>query len=173
MALLKGSTLRRLSGQGMRALQKGFTLIEVMMVVVIIGILAAAAIYVYNDYVVRARISEALAASAVARTAVIDNATSNTGDFAHGYPPPSATVNLDGIDIESTSGIITVDLSARAGGGTLVIIPYTGTDASPVALVAGTMPDGAIKWRCRAAGSSFALGAAGTALAKHTPAECR
>jgi type IV pilus assembly protein PilA len=173
MALLKGRTLRGWSGQCKSALQKGFTLIEVMIVVAIIGILAAAAVFVYHDYVVRARISEALAASAVARTAVIDNAASNTGDFAHGYPPPNATVNLDGIGIDSTTGVITVDLSARAGGGNLVIIPYTGTEAAPVALVAGTMADGIIRWRCRAAGSAFALGSAGTALAKHTPAECR
>src|SRR5690606_24055804 len=110
MALLNGSTLRRLSGQGMRALQKGFTLIEVMMVVVIIGILAAGAIYVYQDYLPRARVSEALAASAVARAAVIDNATSNSGDFSLGYPPPNATVNLDGINLDSSTGVITVDL---------------------------------------------------------------
>src|SRR5690606_35838553 len=109
----------------------------------------------------------------VARTAVIDNAASNTGDLAHGYPPPNATVNLDGIGIDSATGIITVDLSTKAGGGTLVIIPYTGTDVAPVALSASTMPDGVIKWRCRAAGSSFALGTAGTALAKYAPAECR
>lgn len=173
MALLKGSTLRRWSGRGAKALQKGFTLIEVMMVVAIIGILAAGAIFVYQDYLVRARISEALAASSVARTAVIDNATSNTGDFSHGYPPPNATVNLDGIGIDSASGIITVDLSTAAGGGNLVIVPYTGLEASPIALAAGTTPDGIIKWRCRAAGSSFALGPAGTALAKYAPSECR
>jgi len=144
-----------------------------MMVVAIIGILAAGAIFVYQDYLVRARVSEALSASAVARTAVVDNATSNTGDFGLGYPPPSATVNLDGISLDSTTGIITVELSAKAGGGNLVIIPYTGAEATPVALAAGSTPDGIIKWRCRAAGSSFALGAAGTALAKYAPSECR
>src|SRR5690606_9339058 len=111
MALLNGSALCRRFG---KRVEKGFTLIETMIVVAIIGILAAASIYIYNDYVVRARISEALAASAVARTAVIDNATSNAGDLSHGYPPPSTTENLDGIAIDSESGIITVDLSARA-----------------------------------------------------------
>src|SRR5690606_18271302 len=110
--------------------------IEVMIVVAIIGILAAAAIYVYNDYVVRARVSEALTASSVARAAVIDNATSNTGDFAQGYPPPHTTENIDGITIDSTNGIITVDLGERAGGGVLVIVPYTGSEATPVALAA-------------------------------------
>lgn len=153
--------------------ESGFTLVELMIVVAIAGILAAAGIFIYQDYVVRARVSEALAASAVARTAVIDNATSNTGDFAYGYPPPSTTENLDGISIDAATGVITVDLSARAGGGTLVFIPYTGTDAAPVALAAGTMPDGVIKWRCRAAGSSFPLGAAGTVEGKYAPAECR
>lgn len=173
MASQKGSAFRRWNGRCEGALQKGFTLIEVMIVVAIIGILAAGAIFVYQDYLVRARISEALAASSVARNAVIDNATSNTGDFAHGYPPPSATANLDGIVIDSASGIITVDLSAKAGGGNILIIPYTGAEAAPVALAAGNTPDGIIKWRCRAADSSFSLGAAGTALAKYVPAECR
>lgn len=173
MALLKGRTLRRRSKRCAGALQKGFTVIEVMIVVAIIGILAAGAIFIYQDYLVRARVSEALSASAVARTAVVDNATSNTGDFAHGYPPPNATVNVDGITLDSTTGIITVELSAKAGGGNLVIIPYTGTEATPVALVAGSTPDGIIRWRCRAAGSSFSLGTAGTALAKYAPAECR
>ena len=170
MALPEGRTLR---GRYLGAREKGFMLIEVMIVVAIIGILAGIAVYFYSDYVVRARISEALSASAVARTAVIDNATSNTGDFAHGYPPPNTTENLDGIAIDSKTGIISIDLGVRAGGGTLVIIPYTGAEATPAGLVAGSMPDGVIKWRCRAAGSSFPLGTAGTALAKHTPAECR
>ena len=173
MALRKGSTLRGWSERGARVVQKGFTLIELMIVVAIIGILAAGGIFIYQDYVIRARVSEARAASAVARPAVIDNATSNTGNFSHGYPPPSTTVNLDGIAIEPTTGVITVDLSTRAGGGNLIIIPYTGLETSPVALVAGTTPDGVIKWRCRAAGSSFSLGSAGTALAKYTPSECR
>lgn len=165
--------MRRWSGRCVSALQNGFTLIEIMIVVAIMGILSAAAIYIYNDYVVRARISEALAASTVAQVAVVENATSNSGDFGRGYPPPNATVNLDGITIDSATGIVTVELSAAAGGGNLVIIPYTGMEAAPVALVAGNMPDGVIKWRCRAAGSSFALGSAGTALAKHVPGDCR
>ena len=173
MASSKGGTLRGWSGRSVNALQRGFTLVELMIVVAIIGILAAGAIFIYQDYLVRARISEALAASAVARTAVVDNATSNTGDFGLGYPPPNASVNLDGIAIDSTTGIITVDLSTAAGGGNLVFVPYTGTEAAPVALAAGTLPDGAVKWRCRAADSSFALGFAGTAPAKYAPAECR
>ena len=170
MALLNGSALCRRFG---RKLEQGFTLIEVMIVVAIVGVLTAATIFIYNDYVVRARVSEALSAASVARTVVLDNATSNTGDFAFGYPPPNTTANLDGIAIDSASGVITIDLGARAGDGTLVIVPYTGAEATPTALVAGTMPEGAILWRCRAAGSTFALGVAGTALAKHTPAECR
>jgi len=173
MAFPNGSALCRRYRRYARAVEKGFTLVELMIVVAIIGILAAAAIYIYNDYVVRARVSEALAASAVARTVVIDNATSNTGDLAYGFPPPNATQNLEGISIDAMTGIVTVALGERAGGGTLVFVPYTGPEAAPIALAAGTMPDGVIRWRCRAAGSTFPLGVAGTALTRHTPPECR
>jgi len=170
MALLNGSALCR---RFERKLEQGFTLVELMIVVAIVGILAAAGVYIYQDYLPRARVSEALAASAVAKAAVVDNAASNTGDLARGYPPPDATVNLDGVTVDSTNGVITVQLSPAAGGGSLVMIPYTGSEAAPEALVAGSTPDGTIKWRCRAAGSVFPLGSAGTAPAKYAPTECR
>lgn len=156
-----------------RRRQTGFTLVELMIALAIASILAAVAIYVYQDYPVRARASEALAASAVARTAVIDNATANTGDFSHGYVSPGATENVSSIAIEPTTGVITATLAAAAGGGTLVFIPYTGSSAAPAPLVAGVTPDGIIQWRCRADGSSFALGPVGTLKARYAPAECR
>lgn len=67
-----------------RSMQKGFTLIELMIVVAIIGILAAVALPAYQDYTVRARVSEGLTLASAAKQAVADNAA-NANLFYAGY----------------------------------------------------------------------------------------
>lgn len=155
------------------ARSKGFTLIELMIVVAIVGILAASATFVYQDYPVRARVTEALAVASVARAVVVENAATNRGDLSSGYAPSPPTKNVSSIAIDKNSGTIAINLAPAAGGGNLILIPYTGTASAPVALAAGTTPDGVIKWRCRAEDSVFGLGAAGTQSARLAPAECR
>ena len=160
-----------------RSAQKGFTLIELMIVVAIIGILAAVALPAYQDYTVRAKVTEALSLMDSAKVAVSENAANGT-PFGSGWSAPSATTNVTGVTIDATSGFITATLSAVAGNGTLILVPVSGTTAAGTALAAGTIPTaGSITWICTSAGTTTANAAAaaqkGTILSKYAPATCR
>ena len=118
----------------MKRVQQGFTLIELMIVVAIVGILAAIALPAYQDYTVRARVSEAAAAAGACKTSVAEYYASKAALPAgtneagcSGSASPTQYVAKTEVD----TGTITVTLSAdtKLGGatnGTITLTPYTG-----------------------------------------------
>ena len=170
-----------------RSLQKGFTLIELMIVVAIIGILAAVALPAYQDYTVRARVSEGLVMASAAKVAVQDvlasgNPQGDAAGYSTGFTAINAgaantTRNVLGLEIAPATGIITVTTSAAAGAGTLTITPNSppGT-ILPVGTATFTPPQQAVAWRCAAVGAAagnFAGVVNGTLAARFAPSECK
>ena len=144
----------------MKKLQQGFTLIELMIVVAIIGILAAVAIPAYQDYTVRAKVTEGLNLAASAKATVADNAAVGASDLSAGWTAPSATKNVASVAINSANGEITITYDASIDSGKNIIFVPT---AGAAALAASTIPGDRISWTCNT----------GTLADKYRPSNCR
>lgn len=143
---------------------KGFTLIELMIVVAIVAILAAIALPAYQDYVVRSRVTEGAVLASGLKTLVAENA-SNGVACDQGAPTSSTTKNVKGFVINAGSGLIDVEMNPNAGAGNLKFLPKSG-GAGLTCDPAG-IPTTQIQWFCRQAESGTSI------KVQWLPAECR
>lgn len=164
----------------MNTMQKGFTLIELMIVVAIVGILAAVAIPAYQDYTIRAQVTEGVSLASAAKAAVVESYGSNGS-----WPTDNTAAGLG-----TSSNIVGKYVTGVAVALNVVTVTFGGQANSAISnmtlmFTAGTSANGDVTWQCGSkqitgggtitpGTTAFATtGNGGTLPQKYRPAECR
>jgi type IV pilus assembly protein PilA len=140
-----------------RFAQKGFTLIELMIVVAIIGILAAVALPAYQDYTTRAKVSEVVLAVSGAKTTLSEAVQT----LAH-FPANATSAGITSQTSKYVSGVAYTYGTATSGTVTATAQGDTNIAGSTITMAGSADTNGVITWTCN-----------GTILSKYKPANCR
>jgi len=145
----------------MKRVQQGFTLIELMIVVAIIGILAAVALPAYRDYSVRAKVSELVLAASSAKTSVAEYVNTN------GVMPDTASVSIESQTSKYVASVGYTGQNASNG-----YIEVTATAAEPAInaaqlRLAGVALTGQVVWTCSTTGTGTPI------QPKYLPSSCK
>ncbi len=137
----------------MKRVQSGFTLIELMIVVAIIGILAAIALPAYQDYTIRAKVTEGLVIASGAKPTVSENMASGLTTRCSGIS--TGVINMTTLSCTTATGILGASVAHGVGGVGAVAVTLT-----PTIVTTGA---GGVTWACSSA----------TGDAAYVPSECR